>query len=90
MPADPAKRLTNREMIESLLAALAKAPNEHSTIGLDRNAKGVVQVHVELRTGDTPETRTARDVAVLTRELFDELCATYPLPATPDTNGGPE
>lgn len=75
---EPPRRLTLSEIARAQLAALERVPREHSTIGLSRNARGVTQIEVSVRTGDEG-VDTLGDALELARKLYDELREAYPL-----------
>lgn len=77
---DTPRRLTASAIIDRLIAGLAKSHTDHSSTDLVRNARGVVQIAVTVRTGDTDEIQTARDASREAQAIFDELCAKYPAP----------
>jgi hypothetical protein len=72
------KRLTLSEIVTQLLS---RSGNERSSITLTRNAKGVTQIEVTVRTGDTEGITTALDAEREAVEIYDRLRATYPLPS---------
>lgn len=73
----PAKRLTLSEIVSQLLA---RSTGERSTVSLTRNARGVTQIEVIVRTGDTEHVRTAANAEREAVAIYDRLRATYPLP----------
>jgi hypothetical protein len=73
----PARRLTLSEIVTQLLA---RSSGERSTVSLARNARGVTQIEVIVRTGDTEHVRTAADAEREAVAIYDRLRATYPLP----------
>lgn len=78
------ERLTTTEVARTLLEARVGGSGGNS-IGLTRNAKGVVQIEVNLR-----EAEGAGDLKDAVVALFDALAAKYPYPGQrPDTPFGP-
>lgn len=77
--AAPQQRVTLSEIVRAQLAALERVPREHSTVALSRNAKGLTQIEVSVRTGDEG-IDTLADALELARRLYDELSAAYPIP----------
>lgn len=69
------QRMTLSRIVELLLS---KAPADHSTVRLSRNAKGDTQVDVSVRT-DEVELPTVEAAEAKAREVYDRLCAAYPM-----------
>lgn len=82
-PLVPAKRLRATDLVEQLVHALTRTSSERSSVTLTRNARGITQIEVTVRTGETGVTTVAeaRDRA---RAEYDRLCRLYP---APDVNG---
>jgi len=76
-PAEHGKRLTLSEIVTQLLS---RSGNERSSVQLVRNAKGITQIDVTVRTGDTEGITTALEAERAAVEIYDRLRATYPLP----------
>jgi hypothetical protein len=68
------RRLTHSQIIDELIGALAKGSGDHSTVALNRNAKGDTQISVSVRTGEGDIT-TADEAAAKAAELYDGLAA---------------
>lgn len=83
---EPARRrpLSLSDILERLLD---KAPADHSTVKLARNARGATQVEVSVRTGEAG-LETPADALAEARRLYDELTAAYPMPADDAEGGG--
>ena len=79
---DTARRLTASDMIDRLLAALARTGTDHSTVKLSRNAKGDTQIEVSVRT-DESECKTIEEARLKAQSVYDLLTSRYP-----QTNGG--
>lgn len=73
MSAEPQRLTPTQRLHEVTMAALTRtaAPPEHS-LGLARNAKGVVQIDLTVRGHDLAA------VLAEAREAFDTLTTTYP------------
>lgn len=71
------RRLSLSQIVEILLT---RGNTERSSVTLTRNAKGVTQIEVTVRTGDTPEVATAADAVKVASSLYTDLRAAYPLP----------
>jgi hypothetical protein len=78
LPPRPARRMSQRELVERLLTALNRGGQDHSTIELSRNAKGDTQFRVSVRTDETG-IETVDDAYSKAREIYDALCELYPL-----------
>lgn len=77
-PLPRRRAMTQREMIESLLAALARTQGEHGSVELTRNARGDVQIRVAVRTGENG-VESVEDAATKARQVYDQLAALYPI-----------
>jgi hypothetical protein len=75
--AASAKRLTLSDIVTQLLA---RTSVERSSVELVRNAKGVTQIAVTVRTGDTENIVTALDAEKAAVDIYDRLRARYSLP----------
>ena len=75
--AEASKRLTLSEILELLLT---KSSSEHSSVTLSRNARGVTQIEVTVRTGDDGSIKTAADAKAHAQTLYDQLRSAYPMP----------
>lgn len=77
------QRITLSEITTELLAAVKRGGSDHSSVELTRNARGHVQIRVNVYAGEaeiaSPEDAAARAVA-----LFDQLRERYPLPESPE------
>jgi len=71
-----AKRITAAEIIRLLLT---RERGERSSVTLARNAKGNVQVEVQVRTGDTGDVLTVLDAEKRATEIYERLAARYPM-----------
>lgn len=72
------KRLTLSEIVTQLLS---RSGNERSSVELTRNAKGVTQIDVVVRTGDTEGITTALEAERHAVDIYERLRARYPLPS---------
>lgn len=70
-------RLTLSEIVRLLLS---RTPHDRSSVTLTRNAKGVTQIEVTVRTGDDDALATPRDAEREAVEIYERLRATYPMP----------
>ena len=78
----PRRQTPTERLHEVTMATLGRRPSEpESSVTITRNAKGVAQFEVTVRSADYGEAQAAA------RRLFDALCSDYPYPAT---NGGAE
>lgn len=77
-PAERPKRVTLSEVVTQLLS---RSGNERSSVQLTRNAKGVTQIDVTVRTGDTEGITTAEDAEREATAIYERLRARYPLPS---------
>lgn len=77
-PVETGKRLTLSEIVQQLLS---RSGNERSSVQLSRNAKGVTQIDVTVRTGDTEGITTALDAEREAVAIYDRLRRRYPLPS---------
>lgn len=73
----PHRRLT---LSEVLTLMLSKSGGEHSSVALTRNAKGVTQIDVTVRTGDSGTITTALEAEAAAVEIYERLRARYPTP----------
>lgn len=81
------KRLTLSEIV---LHLLQRSGNERSSVALSRNAKGVTQIDVTVRTGDTEGITSALDAEREATAIYDRLRRQYPLPSgMTGAEGGP-
>ena len=71
-------RLSLSEIVTLLLS---RQQGERSSVTLSRNAKGVTQIEVTVRTGDTHESIPAVDAEAAAVAIYDGLRARYPLPS---------
>jgi hypothetical protein len=76
-PAEHTARVSLSEVVRAQLEILSRRPREHSLVGLSRNARGMTQIAVEVRTGELGAD-TIGEAAELARKLYDELAAQYP------------
>lgn len=72
-----AQRLTLSQIVTTLLA---RNTTDRSSVGLTRNAKGVTQIEVTVRTGDSDAVETAADAERIASDIYNRLRAAYPLP----------
>lgn len=75
-PASPDR--PKRLSLSEIVALLLTRGGEHSNVRLSRNAKGDTQIEVVVRTGDDG-IDTIGQAAERARQLYDELCSTYPM-----------
>jgi hypothetical protein len=75
---DKPRRISQSEIVERLLHALARGGQEHSSIELVRNAKGDVQIKVSVRTGEG-DLETVEQARAKAEEQFDHLRSLYPM-----------
>ena len=81
----PARRLTLSAIVEQQLAALSKTTATSSSVSIVRNARGAVQLDVNVSAAD--DEQTVLEAARVARLVFDELDKAYPLPAAPAAEG---
>lgn len=85
------RRLTQGEVIRMLLE---RGSVEHSNVTLTRNAKGDVQIEVNVRTSDGTEIDTPDKAEAVAVAVFDRLADRYPYagalasPPAPKGHGG--
>lgn len=72
------KRLTLSEIVTHLLT---RTGGDRSSVNLSRNARGVTQIDVTVRTGDSTEITTAVEAEERAVEIYERLRAKYPLPS---------
>jgi hypothetical protein len=78
--AEPPKRVTTTEMLRAFLLRMqTSSTGEHSSVKLNRNAKGDTQVEVSVRTSEAEGIETVEDAAAKARTVYDTLCKLYPL-----------
>lgn len=77
---DPHRRVTNAEIIRRLLE---KGSSEHGLVGLTRNAKGDVQIAVEVRFSEGSAIATPEDAERIAGEVYDRLASRYAYPSAP-------
>lgn len=70
-------RLSLSEIVRLLLS---RTPHDRSSVTLTRNAKGVTQIDVTVRTGDDDDLATPRDAERHAVEIYERLRARYPMP----------
>jgi hypothetical protein len=75
---DRYKRLSLGQIVALLLT---RTQGERSSISLTRNAKGVTQIDVTVRTGDTEGVTTALEAEQHAVAIYNRLRSTYPLPS---------
>jgi hypothetical protein len=75
--ADHTSRLSLSEIVRLLLS---RTPHDRSSVSLTRNAKGVTQIDVTVRTGDDEDLATPRDAEKHAVEIYERLRARYPMP----------
>lgn len=85
LPELPRRRITLSDTVDKLIAALARGHGDQSSVRLNRNARGDVQIEVTVRTGE-PGVETIEDCSLKARQKFDELVTLYPM--STDGNGG--
>lgn len=73
----PAKRLTLSAILELLLT---RSSRDYSSVSLGRNAAGVAQFDVTIRTGESEDVLTVDDAERKAREIYDRLSDAYPAP----------
>jgi len=71
------KRVTLSEIVTQLLA---RSGGDRSSVTLTRNAKGVTQIDVTVRTGDHSDVVTALDAERVATEIYERLRGRYPMP----------
>lgn len=72
---DAPRRLTLSQIVELLLT---KGGGEHSSVTLTRNAKGLTQIEVTVRTGEADDVATVDQAATKARAVYDDLRLAYP------------
>lgn len=72
---DAPRRLSLSQIVELLLT---RGGGEHSSVTLTRNAKGLTQIEVTVRTGEAEDVATVDQAAAKARKVYDELRTTYP------------
>lgn len=75
---DKPRRLSQSQIVERLLHALNRGGQEHSTIELNRNAKGDTQIRVSVRTGEG-DIETVDEARAKAQEQYDHLRDLYPM-----------
>jgi hypothetical protein len=73
--AERPKRLSLSQIVEGLLARGAR---EHSSVTISRNARGIPQFEVSVRTGDSEDVPDANAAYRKACELYDALDQKYP------------
>lgn len=76
-PASPPKRLSLSEIVSMLLT---RSGGSGSSVTLSRNARGVTQIEVTVRTGDEDDLQTPEQAAERCNAIYASLRATYPMP----------
>lgn len=66
-------------------ALLQRGATEHDSVTIARNARGVTQFEVTVRTSDSGEVRTIAEAEVVAVAVYDRLRERYPI--ADDTNG---
>lgn len=77
-PRTTTDRLTLSQIVTTLLA---RNTTDKSSVTLSRNAKGVTQIEVTVRTGDSDAVETAADAERIASDIYNRLRAAYPLPS---------
>ena len=84
---EPRRRLTLSDIVGLMLAAQAHGGGEHSSVRLNRNARGDTQIEVTVRTGDSHGIDTASDAAAEALRLYNNLRELFPMGGGDDGNG---
>lgn len=72
------QRLTLSQLVIHLLS---RSGGDKSSVTLTRNAKGLTQIDVTVRTGDSSAVETAVDAERVACDIYNRLRAAYPLPS---------
>lgn len=78
--AEHPSRLSLSRVLELVLQ---KSPRDHSSVTLTRNAKGITQIEVVVRTGDGDACTTPDEAMAKAIELYDQARGLYPFQEEP-------
>lgn len=71
------RRVTSSDIIDRLLAALARTSGERSSFRITRNAAGKPQIEVLVKTGEHG-IETIEQARIAAQREYDAACAAYP------------